>query len=165
MRAHLMPMNHEYDDDRPTDRAGEVDNGEQVPPGAFADDFAFEAPDLATAFLAALDAVDDRRFVGPPLDDLLPGNDLTPPAAAEALSTEAQIAAEAPIPAEAPIAADAPFVHDLPFADALGEAFDAVPEAAPVEPEATAVEEPPPFETPETMAIRIDQLELGTLRL
>src|SRR6266542_5927425 len=64
-------MDYEYDDDRPTDRADELDNGEQMADtGLFADEFVFEAPDLATAFLAALDAVDDRRFVTPPPDIL-----------------------------------------------------------------------------------------------
>ncbi len=63
-------MDHEFDDDRPTDRAAEVDHGDQAPLGASASEFAFEAPDLATAFLAALDEADDRLFATPPLEDL-----------------------------------------------------------------------------------------------
>jgi len=64
-------MDHEYDDDRPTDRAGEVDHGDQAPFGANAAEYAFDAPDLASAFLAALDEADDRLFATPPLDDLV----------------------------------------------------------------------------------------------
>jgi purine-binding chemotaxis protein CheW len=64
-------MDHEYDDDRPTDRAGEVDHGDQAPFGANASEYAFDAPDLATAFLAALDEADDRLFAPAPLDDLI----------------------------------------------------------------------------------------------
>jgi purine-binding chemotaxis protein CheW len=91
-----MAMDHEYDDDRPTDRPGELDN-----------EFAFEAPDLATAFLEALDAVDDRRFVTPPLDDLLsdeliaaePGPE---PAAAEPPAPVASATPPEEIPFETP---------------------------------------------------------------
>jgi purine-binding chemotaxis protein CheW len=83
-------MDYEYDDEhRPTDRAGEHDRGDQsADPGLFADEFVFEAPDLATAFLAALDAVDDRRFVTPPPDIL-----------AAAFPTEFPPVAEPPAPA------------------------------------------------------------------
>jgi purine-binding chemotaxis protein CheW len=58
-----------YDDDRPTDRADELEHGDEAADhGAFAGESVFEAPDLATAFLAALDAVDDRAYVSPPPD-------------------------------------------------------------------------------------------------
>jgi purine-binding chemotaxis protein CheW len=49
-------MTHDHDD--------RLANSPGDEPGA--DEFAFEPPDLATAFLAALDAIDDRRFVTPP---------------------------------------------------------------------------------------------------
>jgi purine-binding chemotaxis protein CheW len=99
---------HEYDDDR----AGDFDHGDQVPPGAFAEELAFEAPDLATAFLAQLDMVDDRAFVAPPLDDLLPGE----------LHTPEPVVAAAPEP------------------------------------------EPPAYEMPETMAIRLDASAIAALQ-
>lgn len=67
-----------YDDDRPTDRADELEHGDEaVAHDAFGHESIFEAPDLATAFLAALDAVDDRAYVAPPLD---PDPETAPPA-------------------------------------------------------------------------------------
>jgi purine-binding chemotaxis protein CheW len=68
-----------YDDDRPTDRADELDNGDDAAGfGTLPGESVFEAPDLATAFLAALDAVDDRAYVSPPLDAFDPPPSLDP---------------------------------------------------------------------------------------
>jgi purine-binding chemotaxis protein CheW len=124
-------MDHEYDDDRLADRAGDIDPGEQPLPGPFADEFAFEAPDLATAFLAALDAVDDRRFVSPSLDDLT-----TPPAAAP-VPEEAQEtgALEAVAPEAAAMEAGALEAGSLEAGTFELTAVDAY--GAPAEPEPT----------------------------
>ncbi len=60
-------MTHDHDDRLANGPGNEPGAGDQASgSGLFADEFAFEPPDLATAFLAALDAVDDRRFVTPP---------------------------------------------------------------------------------------------------
>jgi len=58
-------MDHEYDDDRPTDRAGEVDHGDQAPFGASAAEYAFDSlkapirrvtvPDVAIPYAPALE--------------------------------------------------------------------------------------------------------------
>jgi purine-binding chemotaxis protein CheW len=114
-------MDYEHDD-RPVDGTGdEPGTGDQAAEsGLFGDEFAFEAPDLATAFLAALDAVDDRRFVTPPPPDpepiaASPVSALEPGSLAMPAVEEQQVEEEAD--AYAAYAADA---TDEPFALAPG---------------------------------------------
>jgi chemotaxis signal transduction protein len=112
-----------YDDDRPTDRADEVEPGDEAADhGAFASDSIFEAPDLATAFLAALDAVDDRAYVAPLLDPQ-PEPPQSEPAQPESAAPEAVTLASAPELAAAPAELAAPSAPPAPSDDAVAEAF------------------------------------------
>jgi purine-binding chemotaxis protein CheW len=115
-------MDHEQNDDRPTDHDETLEQDGQVGPGVFADEFVFEAPDLATAFLAALDAVDDPRFVTTPQDpDPVQTPTTGPTPTTEPAEPIAPIAAAHDEPS--PAAASAAIDDDSASARAVEEAF------------------------------------------
>jgi purine-binding chemotaxis protein CheW len=120
-----------YDDDRPTDRADDLESGDEAADhGAFAEGSVFEAPDLATAFLAALDAVDDRAFVSPPLD---PPPSLDP----EPLASEPESVAPEPV-VSAPVAPE--LVASEPTAFPLEQGTLALVDAQPAESEPVSID-------------------------